>query len=422
MNSPEKDLKKIAQDFMDELLQGDFTSAWSRFDEDMKNALNQEQLEEAWINTLAPAGALLQQNEMDITQMEGYHMVTICYGFQRADIEVKIVFKKEGKISGLNFIPTTTEYHPPDYVDPSSFREVEVTVGEGRWVLPGTLSMPAGPGPFPGVVLVHGSGPNDQDETIGPNKIFRDLAGGLASRGIAVLRYNKRTFQYAKELTAQEVEDITVKEEVIEDALAAIHLLRHTEKIDPQRVFLSGHSLGATLAPRIGREDNNLAGIILMAGITRSLEETILDQYTYLYNLKGEISKKEQAELDDLKEKVEKLKDPDFVKNITRQDLPLNMPVNYWKDLREHDPSSIIKSLDMDILVLQGGRDYQVLEPVDFKGWKDALKNKDNASFQVFPSLNHLFIAGEGKSTPQEYLVEGHVEKEVIDCMVEWIN
>lgn len=422
MNSPEKDLKKIAQDFMGELLQGDFTSAWSRFDEDMKNALNQEQLEEAWVNTLAPAGALLQQNEMDITPMEDYKIVSIYYGFQRADIEVKIVFKKEGKISGLNFIPTTTEYHPPDYVDPSSFKEVEVTVGEGKWSLPGTLSMPAGSGPFPGVVLVHGSGPNDQDETIGPNKIFRDLAGGLASRGIAVLRYNKRTFQYTKELSAQEVEDITVKEEVIEDALRAINLLRRSKKIDPHRVYLIGHSLGATLAPRIGREDNNLAGIILMAGITRSLEETILDQYTYLYNLKGEISKIEQAELDDLKEKVEKLKDPEFVKNITRQDLPLEMPVNYWKDLREHDPSSIIKSLDMDILVLQGGRDYQVLESVDFKGWKEALKNKDNASFQVFPSLNHLFIAGEGKSTPQEYLVEGHVEKEVIDCMVKWIN
>ncbi|MBU4535817.1 MAG: alpha/beta fold hydrolase [Euryarchaeota archaeon] len=185
--------------------------------------------------------------------MDAYKIVSIHYGFQRAVIEVKIVFKKEGKISGLNFIPTTTEYHAPDYVESSAFREVEVTVGEGKWALPGTLSMPAGPGPFPGVVLVHGSGPNDQDETIGPNKIFKDLAWGLASHGIAVLRYHKRTFQHAKEFTAQEVEDMTVKEEVIDDALAAIHLLRHTEKIDPRRVFVSGHSLGATLAPRIGR-------------------------------------------------------------------------------------------------------------------------------------------------------------------------
>jgi len=133
--------------------------------------------------------------------------------------------------------------------------------------------------------LVHGSGPNDKDESIGPNKIFRDLAWGLASQGICVLRYDKMTFKYGKQLTPEMVEKMTVKEEVIDDALIALKLISKTNDIDTKRIFLLGHSLGATVAPRIGLQDPDLAGLIIMAGLTRSLEDTLLDQYTYIYNL-----------------------------------------------------------------------------------------------------------------------------------------
>jgi pimeloyl-ACP methyl ester carboxylesterase len=159
-----------------------------------------------------------------------------------------------------------------------------------------------------------------------------------------------------------------------------------------------------------------------MAGITRSIEETILDQYTYLYNLDGKITEQQKAELDALKEKVDKLRDPKFIENISREDLPLAMPVAYWKDLHNHDPAAIAKTLNTPILVIQGGRDYQVLASKDFKGWKDALNQRENVEFKLFKKLNHLFIEGEGKSTPQEYMVEGHVEKEVIDSIVQWIK
>jgi dienelactone hydrolase len=421
MNSFE-DLKETAQNFIGLLFAGDFTSAASKFDDQMKIALNEAKLQEAWINTVEKAGALIQLNTPKTAEVESYRIVTIPCSFQRYIIEVQITFNKEGQISGLNFIPTNMEYHAPDYVEKSAFREVEVTIGEGKWALPGTLTVPDGSRPFPGLVLVHGSGPNDRDETIGPNKIFKDMAWGLASKGIAVLRYDKRTFIHAKQLTPDLVDEMTAKEEVIDDALLAAHLMRKTEGIDPKRVFLLGHSLGATLAPRIDQQDNELAGIIIMAGMTRSIEEAILDQFTYLYSLDGNITQQQKAELDDLKEKVDKLKDPEFIENVSRQDLPLAMPVAYWKDLHNYDPANTAKTLDTNILVLQGGRDYQVLESKDFKGWKDALNHKENATLKVFPELNHLFIAGEGKSSPQEYMVEGHVEKEVIDYIVEWIK
>ncbi|MEL7669107.1 DUF3887 domain-containing protein [Methanobacterium sp.] len=421
MNSFE-DLKETAQNFIGLLLAGDFTSAASKFDDQMKIALNEAKLQEIWINAIGEAGALLQINTPKTVEVESYRIVTIPCSFQRSIIDVQMAFNKEGQISGLNFIPTSMEYHAPDYVEKSTFHEVDVTIGEGKWALPGTLTVPDSSGPFPGLVLVHGSGPNDRDETIGPNKIFKDIAWGLASEGIAVLRYDKRTFVHAKKLTPDLVDEMTAKEEVIDDAMLAANLMRKTEGINPKRVFLLGHSLGATLAPRISQQDDELAGIIIMAGMTRSIEEAILDQFTYLYSLDGNITEQQKAELDDLKEKVDKLKDPEFIENISRQDLPLAMPVAYWKDLHNYDPVNTVKNLNTSILVLQGGRDYQVLESKDFKGWKDVLNNKENAALKVFPELNHLFIAGEGKSSPQEYMVEGHVEKEVIDSIAEWIK
>jgi dienelactone hydrolase len=361
-------------------------------------------------------------NPTRTAEMEGYKIVIIRCDFQRAIIDVQVVFNEQVQIGGLNFIPTNIEYHAPDYVNKSAFHETEVTIGEGKWALQGTLTVPNGSGPFPGVVLVHGSGPNDRDETIGPNKTFRDLAWGLASRGIAVLRYDKRTYMHAKQFTPEIVEKLTAKEEVIDDALLAIELMRRTKDIDPKKVVMLGHSLGATLAPRIGKQDPEIAGIIIMAGITRSLEDTILDQFTYLYSLAGTMTDEQKAELEVLKEKVAHVKNIESLKDIPSKDLPLGISPAYWKDLHDHKPSDDVKTLTMPILILQGGRDYQVLKTEDFEGWKSALSHKKNATFELFPKLNHLFIAGEGKSTPQEYTVEGHVEKDVIDSIVQWIK
>jgi len=235
-----------------------------------------------------------------------------------------------------------------------------------------------------------------------------------------VLRYDKRTFTHAKQFTPDLVEKLAAKEEVIDDALLAVQLMRQTEGVDPKRVFMLGHSLGATLAPRIGQQDPNLAGLVMMAGITRPLEDTILDQFTYIYSLAGTLTEQQNAELESLKEKVARVKSPDLV-DMSPQDLPLGISQAYWIDLRDHNVVEIVKTLNMSILVLQGGRDYQVLETKDFEGWKAALNHSKNATFKLFPKLNHLFIAGEGKSTPQEYMIEGHVDGDVINTIVQWI-
>ncbi len=181
-----------------------------------------------------------------------------------------------------------TEYEPPSYVDTSAFTESEVTVGSGEWALPGTLSMPVGEGPFPAVVLVHGSGPNNRDEGFGPVSPFKDLAWGLASRGIAVLRYDKRTLVYQAELAAGGG-DLTIEDETIDDAAAAVELLLNTEGIDPQAVFVLGHSLGGMVIPRIAAAAPDARGFIVLAGPARPMEDLILEQTEYILGLDGEL-------------------------------------------------------------------------------------------------------------------------------------
>ena len=418
-----EELKKMAAMFVSQLLKADFKSATEQFDDQMGNLFNESKLQKQWEEVTKESGTFLQLTPTSSSEMENYKIIIIKCQFQRFDMDVQVVFNEQGLISGLNFMPVYMIYNPPEYVDKSAFKEMDVTVGEGKWALPGTITLPKGNCPFHGVVLVHGSGPNDRDETIGPNKTFRDLAWGLASLGIAVLRYDKRTFKYSKQLTPELISEMTVKEEVIDDALLAIKQMRQNDSVDSEKVFLLGHSLGATLAPRIGLRDPNLSGLIIMAGITRSLEDTILDQFTYIYGLSGTMTDQQKVELETLKNKVNKLKDPELSDNIPPKDLPFGVPIAYWRDLQENKHLEVVKKIRMPNLILQVERDYQVLATKDFEeGWKKALGGIKTVKFKLFPKLNHLFMSGENKSTTQDYNIEGHVDEDVINTIAEWVG
>jgi alpha-beta hydrolase superfamily lysophospholipase len=266
------------------------------------------------------------------------------------------------------------------------------------------------------VVLVHGSGPNDRDESIGPNKPFRDLAWGLASRGIATLRYDKRTFVHGQAVVAQG--DLTVNEETVDDALAAVALLRTIEGIEHDRIFVIGHSQGAYLAPRIGQRDPQIAGLILLAGNSRSLLALVPEQSQYLAALDGAITAEEQAALDDLTPVIE------ATQNVQPGDDPATLlfhaPAVYWIDLNAYDPVAVASTLAVPMLILQGERDYQVTM-VDFAGWQAGLAARDNLAFKSYPGLNHLFISGEGPGSPAEYEIPGHVAERVVQDIADWI-
>jgi hypothetical protein len=337
-------------------------------------------------------------------------------------MDAALTYDGDGKVAGLHFLPsqatTQAEYQPPAYAHPESFEEKEMSVAAaGECALPATLTLPKGTGPFPAVVLIHGSGPNDRDETIGPNKPFKDIAWGLASRGIAVLRYEKRTKACAAEMIALK-DKITAKEETVDDAVAAVALLRKTDKIDAGRVFVLGHSLGGVLVPRIGAAAPKAAGFIIMAGTARPIEDVILDQATYISSLSG--GQDEKAQLDLIKAQVARVKSPDLSPDTPSSDLPFGAPASYWLDLRGYDPPAAAPLLHRPLLILQGERDYQATM-TDFAAWEKGLQKTKDVTFKSYPALNHLFMEGVGRATPAEYEKASHVSSEVIGDITAWI-
>lgn len=415
--------EKAAKDFVDLLVQEKFEDAAMRFDATMTKMLPTKRLQQIWKDLLAQMGAFQQQQSVRTEKLGPYTVVLVTCKFANVLLDVKVVYNKDQQVAGLYFAPAT----PPangaaSYVNKDTFTEKETTVGAKNWPLPGTLSVPKGKGPFPALILVHGSGPNDRDESIGPNKPFRDLAWGLASRGIAVLRYEKRTRHHWEKLTPI-AKNVTVYEETIEDAIAAVPVLKKNPLIDNKKIFLLGHSLGGMLIPRIAEQDKKkeLAGFIVLAGTTRALEDVILEQYNYLFSLDNIFTGEEQETLKKTKKQVAAVKSKTLSKETNAETLPLGVPAAYWLDLRGYRPAIRAKVIKRPMLILHGDRDYQVTID-DYNGWKAALSSHKNVSFELFPNLNHLFMKGVGKSKPDEYQVAGHVEQEVIEAIAKWLK
>ena len=313
-------------------------------------------------------------------------------------------------------------YQPPAYAAPSSFREQQLTVGAGtQWALPATLTLPKGAGPFPALVLVHGSGPNDRDETQLANKPFQDLAWGLAAQGIAVLRYDKRTLVHPNKLVA--LANFTVKDETIDDALAAVALLRKTPDIDAKRIFVLGHSLGGMLVPRIGLADKgDIAGFVVFAGATRPLEDEWVRQFEYIYGLDGQITPAEQAEIDNYKRqaaRVKQLTPADAARN--NKELLLYVPPSYWLDLRGYFPPVVALKLKQPLLILQGERDYNVTLDA-FHDWQRTLGKRAHVTFKSYPKLDHLFLEGTGPASNADYARPRNIPKYVVDDIAAWLK
>jgi uncharacterized protein len=364
-------------------------------------------------------GAVEKIGEPVVEEMGPTKVVTIPLTFADKSIKARFAINASGQVGVMYLMPGETEWTRPAYSKPDSFTERPVTFGEDDWKLPGTLAVPNGAGPFPAVLLVQDFGPKDRDDSHAVLKPFRDLSDGLASRGVVVLRYEKRIRQYSGRMSGK---PFTADDETVDDAVRALAFLRTQSAVDPKQVYLAGHGLGGYLAPRIAAEDAKLAGVIVMAANQRPLEDLMLDEVQTLVVI-GKDGKPTPAvtgkDLEQAKAAVARIKN--LEQNDTDAPAILGLPAAYWLDLKGYDPAAEARKLSMPILILYGERDFQVPK-VDFDLWKSGLAGRKNVTARSYPALNHAFVSGSGPSTEQEYRKPGHVAPEVVDDIAKFVG
>lgn len=296
----------------------------------------------------------------------------------------------------------------------------ERAIGIGRPPLAGTLTLPAGKGPFPAVVLLAGSGPVDQDETIGADKPFRDLARDLAARGVASVRFDKRFRDYPKSVDPRTT---TVMDEYVPDALAAIRLLRHTASVDARSIYVLGHSLGGRLAPLVAkRAGSQVKGVILAAAMSEPFGASILRQYRYLATLPGEIGAAARAALSKVEQLAAQLDSPELARLDPATLMYGGVGPAYWLSLQRYDEVATARALRQPLLLLQGDRDYEVTVRDDLSLWLKGLAGRKGVKVVRFPHADHFFIDGTGPSSPLDYKRPAHVDPNVAATIARWIS
>ena len=397
--------KEIGKTFIKTLLlENNYKLSYNYLDESIKLKVSESLLEETVLQLESQLGkfkSIIDSNK----EKETYFFYS---EFEKMKLDIKITFNEENKIIGFFFVPHK------EFKKENSLGK-ELNIKSNNIVLKGTVLIPEKDSLKKLVIFVHGSGPNDRDETIFENKPFKDIAESLYKRGIASYRFDKKTFSNPESFN----DNSTIDEEVTIDIINIINYFKNDNQFSNYEIIILGHSLGAYLTPRIINKSNKVSKAIMLAGNARSLDKLIIEQYNYLYELNPTEDLK--SELGKLKNQISFLHSKKFNFNTSKENLPLNLSANYWQSILDYNPLKEVKKVKIPMLLLQGERDYQVTMK-DFELWKKSLDNNKKATFISYSKLNHLFITGDKKSQPKEYMIKCTVDEMAINDIFNFIQ
>jgi dienelactone hydrolase len=388
--------------------QAKFEGIYQRLDPTMKRYLDVEKLQGLWDGLEMRYGLVQTVGEPKVTLNDTLAITLTPIQFEKKKMGLKLVFNEKAQIAGMFLDAPKPQYQPASYVNASKFYEYKKVLPDPKFPTDAVLTIPAKGSNFPVVIIVGGSGATDKDLTIGPNRIYKDIAWGLGNNGIAVLRYDKRTKDNGAQMAKNK--NLTVKDEYLDDLKLAIQMVKNNPEIDSNQVFVLGHSEGGYLIPYFERNLKGIAGYISFAGNYSKLADLMCMQIEYLMKDLPDADKNGYLEM---LEKAIYARDK-IQESSANDSLPPGLTAAYLIHLNENGPEKLSANINKKrVLFVQGGRDYQV-PPSEMDKWKLALKNNTQADFALFPELNHIGLDGKGISKPSEYEVQGNVPEEVI--------
>jgi uncharacterized protein len=406
---------------------GAFVEISELFAPQLRGLVSGAAIESAWTGEIARVGSVQSLGEPSAASpLAGVTSVRVPLVCENGELVIAVSVYESGELAGLQFVAdegadaTPQDWSAASYADPTRFDELPVELGDGALAVPGTLSVPHGVGPYPAVVLLSGSGPTDRDSTIGANKPLKDVAWGLATAGIAVLRFDKVTHAHGAEVKMDP--DFTLTDEYVPAALAGLELLRGRTDIDPSRIFVLGHSLGGTVAPLVASIDGHVAGLVILAGGAQPLQWAIVRQVAYIAALDPATAAAARPGIETLTRQAKLVDSSHLTASTQASDLPLGAPAPYWISVRDYDAVSVAASLGLPIFLLQGGRDYQATIADDLALWRAGLSDRPAVTSRVYDADNHFFFAGTGPSSPAEYGPGHHVDPEVVTDIIRWVG
>jgi uncharacterized protein len=234
---------------------------------------------------------------------------------------------------------------------------------------------------------------------------------------VAVVRFDKVTYVHASQVA--NAPDFTMTDEYVPHAVAAVHLLQRQPSVDPTRIFILGHSMGGKVAPRVALAEPSVAGLVILAGDAQPMQQAAIRVGRYMASLNPDPAM--AAALKAVTRQAAMVESPDLSPSTPASELPFGLSGAYWLDLRGYDPVAAAAELDKPMLILQGGRDYQVTVEDDLSRWKAGLGYRPNVTIRVYEADNHLFFTGVGPSTPDEYAQAQHVDPVVVADIAAWL-
>lgn len=414
-------LTSFAQSTLPEVIQmfekHQFTKLRRSFAPEFKNQVSKRQLKYGWVMSENRFGAYQNYFQHTKSDANGAMVEQAYLRFEQGGLKIQLSMDGD-KISLLRLTPLS--YTLPAYGKELPYFKRNLMVHSDTFELPGEYIAPASCDSCPLVVLVHGSGPSDMDETVGANKVFYDLALGLAKQGIASFRYEKRSQRYPAYFKGQ----FTLFDETIDDAVSAVRAIQEDTSIKYSKLIVLGHSLGAYSAPLIADSLKELDGVILFSSNARNLEDLIIYQMEYLSNLDSSVNKVENKVIEMAKERASIIKEGKYTQQTSAAELLAYWPGTFWASIANYDPVEKVKSLEQNVLILQGEMDYQITM-VDFGIWEMALPSADypNVTCKSFPGLTHLFTPSTlDQPSPMEYFIPANVDYGVITYISDWVK